>query len=268
MKASTYLPIVLIFATTLAPPVAWAQVFPVAHCIEIQPGPPIPGGRLPVFVTYFGYTNLGSSTVLIPRGVSNHNFFYPGNSLGNSWPNTFLPGYHPFAVALVWNLSPSFQETTVNWVLSGNFATLAMPTEGTVNSPLAVTAPFCSVAVTSSAQILSTTGTALAQKIAGVRGDFGNPTTVVTPIGVTGGAGGISVSNLVYTRSRYEPSLRFFIPGYITADIAVSAWATPAQFAFQIAADGEPTQHISIPISYIFIIVYSIFINSTSSFNN
>ena len=93
------------------------------------------------------------------------------------------------------------------------------------------------------------TGTSLAKQIASVRGDFSNPTAVVTPIGVIGGSDGITVSNLIHTPSTYD-AFRRYIPGNITADIAVSGWATPALFVFQFAADGEPPQTHSVAISY------------------
>ena len=247
MKTSFYLPVLLI----LAPPVAWTQIFPVAHCVEIQPGPPVPGGVFPLFIAHFGYMNAGLAAVYMPRSVQTDNFFYPGTVGYNIQPTSFLPGYHPFtAIAVLNNIAGSQQTSTVNWLVSGNIANLSIPTAGTRSSPLTVTTPFCPLTVTPAQQILSTTGTALAQPIAGVRGDFSNPTTVVTPIGVTGGAGGISVSNLVYTPSTFEATSRNFVPGKITADIAVSGWATAAAFVFQVEAAGVPPQLISIPISY------------------
>jgi len=251
MKTSFCFAVTVIFGMTLAPPIARGQVFPVAHCIEIKPGPPVPGGLYPIFIAHFGYTNVGATPVTIIRGIAGRNYFDAGQVISvTTQPRDFLPGHHPFTAATVANVLATSQITAVSWILSKNFASLSMPAEGTLGTPLAVTTPFCSLKVIPAAQFLSTTGTALAQPIAGVRGDFGNPTAVVTPIGVMGGSGGISISNLVYTPSTYSASQPSYIPGKITADIAVSGWATPAQFVFQIKADGIPAELVSVPISY------------------
>jgi hypothetical protein len=106
-----------------APAFAGAAVVPQVSCVVHDPVSGLGGAR-------FGYRNDGPAPVTFAPGSSG-NFFSPAPVLRGQ-PDTFLPGEHPAALTVLWDLA---RWPTATWILDRSTATA---------TPAGSDAPVCS----------------------------------------------------------------------------------------------------------------------------
>lgn len=124
------------YKVTLNPGNSTEETYPVTYVLSGNDNLRLPAATVyshavgePVLIStdgeaVFGYKNPGSSTVVIPRGVSSGNYFFPGQLVYAAQPTSFLPGVKEGALRM-----KLVSGVNLNWFLNGTLATVAAVAE-------------------------------------------------------------------------------------------------------------------------------------------